>query len=344
MLKAALFLGPDSLRFDDIAPPQIGNTQALVRVKVCTIDGAARAILRGKMPPRKTPPMVLGTQICGQVERIGSGVRTVRQGDRVHVSAHTWCGTCFYCQTGLTNLCENIKLYGIDIDGGFEEYLAAEESALFRLPDQLPDEESSLLTADLCTAFHAVSRARVEVGDVVAVFGTGGLGDCLIQIASKLRGARVIAIGRNAEQLRLAASLGASDTVNTLSEDPVRRIKELTRGKGADVAFEAVGIPEIMGQAVSSLRSGGRAIILGASKGVLSVEIRRLFREEVMVIGSNNSVPNLELPLIIDQLLTGRLSLKESVKHSVRFDEIVRGFDLLDSSAGTIHRVCVRIG
>ena len=342
-MKAALFLGPDSIKFADVPAPVIGDTQALVRVKVCTIDGAARAIFKGKMAPRKKLPMVLGMQISGEVEATGSNARSVKPGDRVHVSAHTSCRACYYCLRGQFNLCENIRLFGIDLDGGFEEYIAAPAHALYRVPSELSDEEASLLTADLCCAFHAVSRAQIEMNDTVAIFGTGGLGTCILQIASKLRGAKAIVIGRNVDQLRLAEAFGASSIVDSQVEDPVTRVKELTHGVGADVAIEAAGVPDIMSQAIGSVRKGGRAIIMGASMSTLPVEVRRLFREEVAIIGSNNSVPDRELPVVLDALMAGKVDLKESVKQRTSFDELTKGFELLEKGTGGVPRVCVRI-
>ncbi|MEY8757843.1 zinc-dependent alcohol dehydrogenase family protein [Peribacillus simplex] len=238
-------------------------------------------------------PHVMGHEFSGVIEEVGKNVTKFKKGDRILVPHAHGDGTCDYCQSGYSNVCDNVVFAGTNYWGGYGRYVHIPDADrnLIHLADSITFEEAAGLGCRFMTAFHGIiDQARVSPGEWVAVHGCGGLGLSAIHIASAI-GAKVIAVDINNEALKLAKSLGASVVINGKEKDAVNEIKEITKG-GVHVAVDALGIALTCQNAISSLRKRGRLLQVGLTskeeKGMIALPIDNIVLSELSVIGSAN--------------------------------------------------------
>jgi 2-desacetyl-2-hydroxyethyl bacteriochlorophyllide A dehydrogenase len=306
------------LQMQDIPVPVIREGDVLVRVRaagICHSDVHYRA---GKSSVQPLP-RTLGHEITGVVEQVGNQVTTVKVGDRVCVHYMLSCGDCDYCRTGHDQFCAQGSIVGRDADGGYAEYVAVPAGNTMHLPDEIPFEHGAILMCSSATALHALRKSRLKGGETVAIFGVGGLGISAVQLAHAFGALDVYAVDINADKLRLAQKYGAI-AVNAISSDPVTEIRQLTQGKGVDVALEMIGLPQTMKQAVQSLAVMGRAVVAGISDQLLEIDTyRELLGREAEVIGTSDHRLH-ELPLLLELTRRGKLNLSEAVTRIVPLD------------------------
>ena len=207
---------------------------------------------------------MLGHEIAGIVEEIGSRVSTCKVGDRVCVHYLVSCGQCHQCHRGGRQFCRSGQMIGKHRDGGMAEYICVPERSAVRLPVEIPIDHGAVMMCSSSTSLHALRKARVQGGETVAIFGIGGLGASAVQLARALGALQVFAVDINPKKLELAKDWGATP-INAAAVDPVREIRRLTEGRGVDVSVEVIGLPLTMRQAVQSLAVQGRAAIAGLS-------------------------------------------------------------------------------
>ena len=337
-MRAAIFTGPKApLQLGSVARPDAGPGELLVRVTACGLCHSDLHYLDHGVPTFKTPPLVLGHEISGTVVRVGAGVDPARVGTSVLLAPVTSCGECAMCRTGRENVCAKQRMLGNSIDGGFAEFVVAPSRDAFEIPADVPAEEACVIADALTTAFHAVTRrARVEAGETVVVVGCGGLGLNVVQVAS-LVGARVLAVDVDPRKLALARELGASLAIDAREGDAAKRVRSETAG-GADVAIEAIGNPKTQEQALASLRTGGRLVLLGFAAENMSLPGGRVTYREITVIGTLGCRP-IDFPAVLDLVRRGRLVLGPLVTHRHRLEDINAGFDALRRGDGVRHIV-----
>lgn len=241
-------------------------------------------------------PVTMGHEIAGTVDAVGSGVTTRRPGDRVILYYYSGCGRCEWCQRGEENLCATPHAeLGFISDGGYADFVVAPARNAVPIPDSLSFADAAPIGCGVTTALHACELARVSAGDTVVVYGMGGVGYGLVQIA-RLRGARVIAIGRSPEKLELATRLGADAAVNGAQVDDVAaEVRALTEGRGADVIFELVATAPTMAASTAILARRGRLVFVGYSEDAFTVHPIQLVVLEAQVLGSvGNTLSELE--------------------------------------------------
>jgi propanol-preferring alcohol dehydrogenase len=249
-------------------------------------------------------PLTLGHEIVGRIERAGEGVPPERIGERVVVYYYAGCGRCAHCLAGDENLCGALRAeHGFVTDGGFAELVRAPARNAVRLPDGVSDAEAAPIGCGVTTAVHAAGLARVALGDWVVVLGVGAVGFGLVQVA-RLRGARVVAVGRTPAKLDTARALGADATVRADAEDVAARVRELTGGRGADVVFELVATKDTMAASMRMLAKRGRLVFVGYSEDAFQVHpIQLVVGEQVVTAAVGNTLA--ELRLAVD-LVAGR--------------------------------------
>ncbi|HVB36916.1 MAG TPA: zinc-binding dehydrogenase [Vicinamibacterales bacterium] len=333
-MRAAIFRGPHQpLDVTDVPTPVAGAGEALVRVAACGLCHTDLHYIDHGTPTFKTPPLVLGHEISGTIEAVGAGVTGWKAGDRVLLPAVLTCGTCDACRSGRENICEHSQMLGNNLDGGFAEFVVAPAKDLFRLPEDVPLVEGSIIADAITTPFHAVvRRGRVMPGDWVLVVGCGGVGLNVVQIAAAL-GGRVIAVDLSADKLAWAKRLGAEAVLNP-SETPRldKDVRKLTGGAGVDVAFEVVGRPASQEQAFGCVRTGGRLVLVGYSTETLALNAGRVMYREMEVIGSLGCRP-VDYPRVIELARQGRIKVAELVTHRFPLAEINTALDTLRSGA-----------
>lgn len=280
--------------------PEIDEEDALVRVVTCGICRSDWHKWNGDWEwfgSKLLQPAVLGHEIGGVVEKVGSSVRHVQPGMRVTIPFHLACGYCQYCRSGEQNLCEN-RIVPMDTpgSGGWAQYMRAPNADLncVPLPEGVDEMAAAALGCRYMTAWHAIqSKGEIRGGEIVAIFGCGGIGLAATEIASTL-GARVIAVDIDEVKLGKARELGASETVNASSTKPEetgKAIKKLTNNEaGVDLALDALGSSATALAGLYSLRRGGRLSQVGLTsqedKGNISVPMDMLVLNELQIRGS----------------------------------------------------------
>jgi 6-hydroxycyclohex-1-ene-1-carbonyl-CoA dehydrogenase len=333
-MKAAVFHGNGSrLTIEEMPLPDLREGDALLRVAACGLCHTDLHYLDHGVPTFRKPPIILGHEAAGVVDRLGPGVSGFAPGDRVLAPSVWACGRCRYCRAGRENLCAELVMPGNHVHGGFAEFLAVPAKELVRLPPELPLERACVIADAVSTPYHAVKqRGQVRAGDSVAVVGCGGVGLNVVQCAS-LAGATVIAVDVNDARLALAKRLGARHTINpTATERVDKEVRKLTDG-GVDVAFEVVGNPKTIDLAFNLLRKGGRLVVIGFSHEAVPINAAKLMFYELELVGSLGCGGGL-YPEIVALVASGRIDLEPIVSGTFPLERINEGFDRLRRGEG----------
>ncbi|MFH1749213.1 MAG: zinc-binding dehydrogenase [Planctomycetota bacterium] len=328
-MKAVVFHGKDvGLKIEDIPIPPIGDDQILVKVAACGVCHTDLHYIEHGVPTFKKPPIVLGHEASGIVEKTGADVTNVKQGQRVLIPAVLTCGHCTACRQGRENICSNMQMLGNHFDGAYAEYVAVPAKDVLDLPESIPLEEASIIADAISTPYHAVkNRARVRPGDTVVIFGCGGVGINAVQMAAAA-GGYVIAVDINARKLEWATEFGAAKTINAQEVERVdKAIKKLTGG-GADIALEVIGNPRTIEQAFECVRVGGRLCVVGYTHEAISIVAGKIMFKELEVVGSLGCRPVDYVPLIrmVEQ---GQIDVKRQVTHRFSLDKIGEAFEVM---------------
>lgn len=333
-MKAALFRGAHQpLSIEEIPTPQPQAGEIRVKVAGCGVCHTDLHYLDHDVPTFKKPPLVLGHECSGWVAAVGAGVKQFKEGDAVLLPAVYGCGHCRMCRTGRENICESMVMFGNNLDGGYAEFLVAPAKDAFPLPAEIPIVEGCIIADATTTPYHAVvNRGRVQPGDQVVVFGCGGIGLNVVQIAAALN-ARVVAVDIAEAKLEWAKKLGAAATLNPQSVDRVdKAIRQLTGG-GAEVAFEAIGRPVTQEQAFASLRAGGRLVMIGYSERPMTLESGRVMFRELEIVGSLGCRP-VDYPRVLEMARQGKIQVAELVTAKFPLEQINEAFDVLRRGEG----------
>lgn len=257
---------------------------------------------------------------------MGAGVPAARVGERVILYYYSGCGRCPHCLRGDENLCDALRAeHGFVTDGGFAEHVVAPARNAVPLPEGLSEVDAAPIGCGVTTAVHAASLARVGLGEWVVVMGAGAVGYGLVQLA-RLRGARVIAVGRTPAKLELARALGAEAVVRAGAEDVAARVRALTGGRGADVVFELVATRETMGWSLGALGKRGRLVFVGYSEDRLDVHpIQLVVGEQVITASVGNTLAELELA--VELVASGRV--RTVVDRTLPLDRFQEAVDAL---------------
>ena len=251
------------LQMDTVAVPLIGPTDVLVRVKTASICGTDLHIYGWDRwsQGRIKPPLTLGHEFCGIVERVGDEVRAVKGGDFVSAEMHVNCGHCHQCRLGQSHICKNLRIIGIDQDGAFAEFVKIPASNIWKLDQTIPEHYGAILDP-LGNAVHTVLAGPIA-GQTVLVTGCGPIGLMSIAVAKACWSSTVFATETNEQRRRMAKKMGADVVLNPAKEDAVGKILAETNGTGVDALLEMSGNPTAIQQGFKALRAGGRASLLG---------------------------------------------------------------------------------
>jgi threonine dehydrogenase-like Zn-dependent dehydrogenase len=251
---SAVWHGTGDLRLEEQPLPPLGPTDVLVDVVGCGVCATDLHLLDGSIA-LYAPPKILGHEVGGVVRSVGSRVAHVRAGDAVALDTSVPCNTCFYCREGRPFMCPN----RVSVAAGFSEYNVVPASVVYKLPAGMTPEMGALAEPLSC-AIHAVERGEIRPADTVAIVGGGALGLLVLSVARLLGTTKLIVSDPDAARRALALRLGATRAVDPLAEDLLAITHELTDGRGADCAFEAVGAQATFEQAVTLPRQGGTLV------------------------------------------------------------------------------------
>lgn len=251
------------LQIDTVAVPGIGPADVLVRVKTASICGTDLHIYGWDRwsQGRIKPPLTLGHEFCGVVERVGDEVRAIKPGDFVSAEMHVNCGHCHQCRLGQAHICQNLRIIGIDQDGAFAEFVKIPASNIWKLDPAIPEHYGAILDP-LGNAVHTVLAGPIA-GQTVLVTGCGPIGLMSIAVAKACGSSTVFATETNEQRRAMAKKMGADVVLNPAKEDAVGKILAETNGTGVDALLEMSGNPTAIQQGFKALRAGGRASLLG---------------------------------------------------------------------------------
>ncbi len=279
--------GPEVLRYEDYPDPVAAPGEALVRVRACALNHLDLWTRRG-LPGRSIPfPHILGNDIAGEIEALGSACDGLDVGQRVMLSPGISCGRCHACLSGEDSACRRYQILGAQLQGGYAELVHCPLSNLIPLPGGISFETAAAFPLVFLTAWRMlVTRARVRPGEDVLVWAAGsGVGMAAIQVA-KQWGARVIATAGSGAKLELARSLGADEVIDHHQGDVLSEIRRLTNRKGVEVVIEHVG-QATWERSIQALAHRGRLVTCGATTGPKgATELRYLFSKQLTLMGS----------------------------------------------------------
>ncbi|MEA2427946.1 MAG: alcohol dehydrogenase [Thermoleophilaceae bacterium] len=337
-MKALVYQGPAQRGWDTVPDPAIIDpTDLVVRIDTSTICGTDLHILKGDVP-ETTPGTVLGHEAVGTVEEIGAGVSTVAVGDRVLMSCVSSCGRCRFCKEGRYGQCLGGGgwIFGHLIDGLQAEYARVPfgDNSVYKVPEELSDEQVLFLADILPTSYEVgVLNGMVAPGDVVAIVGAGPIGLAAILTATLYTPGRIVAIDLDDGRLASAMRFGADTAVNNGREDAVEKVMELTDGLGADVAFEAVGVPQTFELATELIRPGGRVANIGVHGKPVTLHLEKLWNRDVTV--TTGLVDTFSIPQLMRLTVSGRLDPSLFATHRFPLGETMAAYDAFADAANT---------
>jgi alcohol dehydrogenase len=337
-MKALVYHGPGQRGWDTVDDPTIIDpTDIVVRIDTSTICGSDLHILKGDVP-ETTPGTVLGHEAVGTVQEIGASVSTVAVGDRVLLSCISACGRCRYCKEARYGQCLGGGgwIFGHLIDGLQAEYARVPfaDNSVYKVPEQLSDEQVLFLSDILPTAYEVgVLNGMVSPGDVVAIVGAGPIGLAAILTARLYTPGRLVAIDLADSRLQSARQFGADTTINNGYEDARALIMELTDGLGADVALEAVGVPDTFELAAELIRPGGRVANIGVHGHAATLHLEKLWTRDVTI--TTGLVDTHTIPQLLKLVSSGRLDPTVFATHQFALEDTMTAYDTFADASKT---------
>lgn len=326
-MKAAVFRAQNKILFiEEIPIPVPEEDEILIKVAACGVCHTDLHYIDHGVSTFKTPPLILGHEASGIVE---IGGKILKKGQRVLIPAVLTCGKCEFCLEGRENVCKNMIMPGNSIDGAFAQYIKVPEKDIIVLPDEITLEDACIIADAISTPYHAVvNRAKIRHGEKVIVFGCGGVGVNVVQIAA-LQGAEVIACDINEDKLKIALELGAKYAFNPEKISVKDFLKQ--NNIKIDAAFEVIGKPETIETAYKSLGITGRLCVIGYTNQNISINPAKIMFYEQEIIGSVGCRPA-DYYKIIDLIKEGKIKLDKLIANRYKLEDINKALDELRAS------------
>jgi L-iditol 2-dehydrogenase len=330
-MKALVMTAYKEFSVQDMPEPNVGKNDVLVRVKACGICGSDVHGMDGSTG-RRRPPIVMGHEAAGVVEEIGSSVSGYKVGDRVTFDSTIYNPESYFSKKGMINLCDDRRVLGVSCEdyrqhGAFAELVSIPQHILYALPEAMSYEQAALVEP-VSIAVHARHLTPIEPGDTALVFGAGLIGLMTIQVLKQTPVKQIIAIDLDEGKLAVAKELGAAHVFNPKKVDDLPgAIKAVTGGRGADVAFEAVGIEVTVRSAVASVRKGGTVTLVGNLAKDVSVPLQAVVTRQIRLQGSCASSG--EYPECLDLIASGKVDVNRFISAEAPLEDGARWFDRL---------------
>lgn len=289
-MKALMLEEYKKFVYQDVPSPRITNAaDVLIRIKATGICGSDVHGMDGSTG-RRRPPIIMGHEASGIIEEVGSGVKSYQAGDRVTFDSTIWCGECFYCRRGEVNLCDNRRVLGVSCeeyrrDGAFAEYVVVPQHILYPLPEAVDFTEAAL-TEPLAVAAHAAAITPCGLNDSIVVVGAGLIGLLLIQVLRATSSGKIVALDVEKGKLDLALKFGADATFDAADPLTPQAVREITAGRDADRAFEAVGASAPIAVALACVRKGGSVTLIGNVSPKIELPLQSVVTRQIALFGS----------------------------------------------------------
>lgn len=321
-MKALVLEAYNKLVFKDVPDPETGSNDVLIQVKACGICGSDVHGIDGSTG-RRVPPLIMGHEAAGVIVECGESVSSYRIGQRVTFDSTIYCGVCYYCRRGYFNLCDNRRVLGVSCDeyrqnGAFAEYISVPQHILYPLPNKLNFVQAAVVEA-CAIAVHAVEKTPVSLNDTAVVIGAGMVGLLLIQALRTAGCGNIVAVDVDAKRLNLAIGFGADVGLDPRQEQIPTAVNKITRQRGADIAFEVVGIRDTLTSAISCLRKGGHLTLVGNLVSTVELPLQTVVTREITISGSCASRG--EYPACLDMIANSRINVKPLISEVVPLSE-----------------------
>ncbi|MCE5289724.1 MAG: zinc-dependent alcohol dehydrogenase family protein [Nocardiaceae bacterium] len=329
-MRAMVFHGPGEKSWDEVPDPEIQHaTDAIVRVDAVTICGTDLHILKGDVP-EVTRGRVLGHEAVGTVVEVGSGVARVNVGDRVLISCISSCGSCRFCREGRYGQCLGGGgwILGHLIDGTQAEFVRVPfaDNSTHPVPPGLTDEQMLMMADILPTSYEVgVLNGQVQPGDVVVIVGAGPIGLAAAMTARLYSPSHIVVVDVAANRLEAALKVGADIVLNSATDDVLDKVRELTDGLGADVAMEAVGLPETFELAVQVTRPGGHVANIGVHGAPATLHLEDIWIRDLTI--TTGLVDTFSTPRLTKLVSSGQLDPAAIVTHRFTMSEFDQAYD-----------------
>jgi alcohol dehydrogenase len=349
-MKAAVFVRPGKIELQEKPIPQVGPTDALIRVTTTTICGTDVHILKGEYPVKAG--LTIGHEPVGVIAALGMAVTGYELGQRVIVGAITPCGQCNPCLDGQGSQCGGHAIggwkFGNTIDGCQAEYVLVPnaQANLTLIPDALTDEQVLMCPDIMSTGFGGAESGQIRIGDTVVIFAQGPIGLCATAGARLSGATQIIAVDSVESRLTMAKRMGATTVINYKSDDPIAAIMDITKGRGVDVAIEALGTQQTFESCLRVLRPGGTLSSLGVYSGKLTLPLDAF----AAGLGDHRVVTTLcpggkeRMRRLINVVESGIVDLKPLVTHRFSLDDIEKAYDLFANQRDGVLKVAIQPG
>jgi L-iditol 2-dehydrogenase len=354
-MQAAVYRAVDDVQTEEIAVPEIGAGEVLVRIDTCGICGTdLKKIHTGS----HTAPRVFGHEMAGTIAAVGEGVRGFAVGDRVMAFHHIPCGHCFYCRKKTFAQCETYKKVGTTAGlgeaagGGFAQYIRVMDwivgdgvtpAGLIHVPDDIPFEQAAFIEP-VNTCFKAIRLLELEPDDTVLVIGQGSIGVLLAALARQT-GATVLTSDMYPERHAIAAQYGLDRPLDARG-DVVAACKAATEGRGADVALVAVGVDALSATAMAAIRPGGRVMLFASTQhGTAAFDPAAVCMDEKTLMGSYSASVAIQqegIDLVFEGYRSGKLDLTKLISHRFGLEDAAEAIDLASHPKADSMKIVLR--
>ena len=338
-MYAAVLENYNQFQWKEVDYPAMGEDEVIVKVAYASICGSDQHIFIGEFHPRTPVPFVPGHEFSGHVIRKGANVKNFNEGDLVTIDPIIWCGECPACLREHYPACTSLKIIGIDMDGGFAQYLNVKEANLYKVNSNVPPEHAALIEL-YSIGYHACNRSGVTAGDSVVIWGAGKVGHAVLQAVKTKTNGPVFIVDILSKRLKLVKETYEDiHIINAMEEDPVARIMELTGGKGVDIAIECVGHHIAIDgghnpvrSCIKSIRGAGTVCVLGLGNEPVPLLMKELIWKEAKLVASR--VSHGEFSEAIDHLENNRLKPEAMITDTLDPQDIQKGFEMLEANPG----------
>ena len=342
-MKALVLEEYNRLVYTDVPDPEMGPDEVLIEVRACGICGSDVHGMDGSTG-RRRPPIVMGHEASGVIAAVGAEVSGWEVGDRVTFDSTIYCGRCHFCRQGRMNLCDERRVLGVSCDeyrqdGAFAELVAVPQRVLYRIPDELSFEHAAMVEP-LSVAVHGVERIPVSLGDTAVVVGAGVIGLLAVQALRAAGCGTIISVDLEADRLDLARLLGADVGLKADDCDVIAEVRRHWEGRGADVAFEAVGVPAAVQTAIQCLRKGGSVALVGNVTPAVELPLQVVVAREITLYGS--AAARGEHPACLDMIARGAVKLDPLISAIAPLSEGAAWFERLYKREEGLVKVVLR--
>jgi L-iditol 2-dehydrogenase len=346
-MKAAVLMAPNVLEVREVNTPQPGPADVLIRVEACAVCHSDVSLMAKSWPAQ--PPFgsfIPGHEYSGTIVALGETVDEFKVGERVAVEAHLGCLRCRNCRLGNYTACLNYgkkghRANGFTTNGGFAQYVVNHVNTVYPIPESVDFDEASLITNLGCVLYGFETIGGYIVGDHVVVIGPGPLGLISVEVAKALCAGKVFLVGTRASRLKVGEALGADRIIDINQEDPVRVIKEETKGIGADLVIESSGAAEAPQTAIDMGKRMGKILLIGFPEEPVHTDFSALGRDNKSIYTVRGE-GRTNCGRAVSLLALGRVNLKSLVTHSFSLTDISEAFKTFKERIGGAIKVAVK--